>query len=243
MKGVILAGGEGSRLSPLTKVTNKHLLPVYDRPMIEYPIRTLVDAGIKEIMVVVSDPFGKDIVGYLKDGKHLGIRKLSFAFQQGCGGIAAALALAEDFADGGNIAVILGDNTTDSDIKPEVDGFWLKHLGAHVFLKSVPDPQRFGCPRYNCRGDIAEIIEKPKNPPSSDAVTGLYMYDHTVFDRIRKLEPSARGELEITDVNQMYIDEGLLTFSFLDGHWIDAGTPDSLFQASRHYYQKGQINA
>lgn len=238
MKGVILAGGLATRLYPLTFATNKHLLPVYDKPMIFYPIQTLVNAGVTDIIIVVSGPHSGHFINVLKNGKDLGVKHLEYAYQENPkGGIADALALAEDFADSGNIAVILGDNTTDADISEAVSSF---KDGAKIFLKKVPDPKRFGVPRFAAdRPVIEEILEKPENPPSDQAVTGLYLYDKTVFDKIRKLNPSGRGELEITDVNNMYLTEGKLDYSSLDGFWSDAGTFDSLFSSSLHWYQKG----
>lgn len=238
MKGVILAGGLATRLYPLTHATNKHLLPVYDKPMIFYPIETLVNAGVTDIIIVVSGPHSGHFINVLKNGKDLGVTHLEYAYQENPkGGIADALALAEDFADSGNIAVILGDNTTDADISEAVTSFT---DGAKIFLKKVSDPKRFGVPRFaDGEPKIVEILEKPENPPSDQAVTGLYLYDKTVFDKIRKLNPSGRGELEITDVNNMYLSEGKLDYSSLNGFWSDAGTFDSLFTSNLHWYQKG----
>ncbi len=240
MKGVILAGGLGTRLYPLTHATNKHLLPVFDKPMIFYPIQTLVKAGIKDIMVVVSGPHAGHFIRVLKNGKELGVSHLEYAYQEKPdGGIADALALAEDFADGGPITVILGDNTTDADISKPVKEF---KEGAVVFLKKVPDPERFGVPRFDEKNPkkIVEIIEKPKNPPSSYAVTGVYIYDNKVFDYIRQCKPSWRGELEITDVNNFYIKAGKLTWAELEGYWWDAGTFETLLYANIYWAkQKG----
>jgi len=240
MKGVILAGGLATRLYPLTFATNKHLLPVYDRPMIYYPIQTLVNAGIKEILVVVSGPHAGHFIQVLKNGKEFGIDHLEFAYQDNPkGGIADALSLAEDFSDGGPITVILGDNTTDADISQAVKNF---KEGALIFLKKVPDPQRFGVPRFDEKDKtkIVEIIEKPKNPPSNYAVTGLYIYDHQVFDFIRKCDPNyaGRGELEITQVNNFYLKKGQLQWSELNGYWLDAGTFDTLFLANLYWAKK-----
>jgi glucose-1-phosphate thymidylyltransferase len=203
MKGVILAGGLASRLYPLTYATNKHLLPVYDKPMVYYPIETLVKAGIDEVLVVTSGPHAGHFIQVLKNGKHLGLKHLEYAYQEDPkGGIADALALAEDFADGGPITTILGDNTTDADISQPVKNF---KRGAMVFLKEVPDPHRFGVPRFDPKDPkkIVEIVEKPKQPSSSYAVTGLYIYDNQVFGFIKKCDPNyiGRGELEITEVN------------------------------------------
>ena len=240
MKGVILAGGKGTRLYPLTHATNKHLLPVYDQPMVYYPIQTLVKAGITEILIVTGDIHAGDFINVIKNGHDLGLQHVEYAYQEGgSAGISDALKYAEDFADGGSIAVILGDNTTDADISGAVHGFT---DGAMVFLKEVPDPERFGIPRFSA-GDpdvIEEIIEKPKDPPSNQAVTGLYLYDHTVFDKIRSLKPSARGELEVTDLNNAYITEGKLRHAPLDGFWSDAGTFPSLFRTA-HFWAKKKL--
>ncbi len=240
MKGVILAGGLATRLYPLTFATNKHLLPVYDRPMIYYPIKTLVKAGIKDILVVVSGPHAGHFIQVLKNGKEFGINHLEFAYQENPkGGIADALSLAEDFADEGPITVILGDNTTDADISQAIKEF---SSGAMIFLKKVPDPARFGVPRFDKKDPkkIVEIIEKPKNPPSDYAVTGLYIYDDQVFDFIRKCDPryAGRGELEITQVNNFYLEKGQLTWAELDGYWLDAGTFDTLFLANLYWAKK-----
>ncbi len=237
MKGVILAGGLGSRLYPLTYATNKHLLPVYDKPMVFYPIRTLVQAGVTEVIIVTGGPHAGDFVRVLKNGKELGLKHLEYAFQESEGGIAQALSLCEDFADGGPIAVILGDNTTDADISGAVQGF---REGAMVFLREVPDPKRFGVPAfdpYDSRRIVA-IEEKPAQPKSNYAVTGLYLYDHRVFDFIRTIVPSARGELEITDVNNAYIAIDQLHWAELKGFWTDAGTFESLFRANAFWAQK-----
>ncbi|MFT5424168.1 MAG: glucose-1-phosphate thymidylyltransferase [Phycisphaerales bacterium] len=236
MKGVILAGGLGSRLRPLTLVTNKHLLPVYDRPMVYYPIQSLVEAGITEILVVTGGEHAGDFLKLLKNGKQLGITHLEYAYQEGEGGIADALRLAEDFAEGGPIAVVLGDNIIEGSIKHAVDAYKAQGGGAKVLLKQVPDPQRFGVARFDGddpAGKITEIIEKPKDPPSDMAVTGFYFYDARVFDICNGLNPSQRGELEITDVNNNYLKRGELTHDVLDGWWTDAGTIESLYRASR----------
>jgi glucose-1-phosphate thymidylyltransferase len=237
MKGVILAGGLGTRLYPLTYATNKHLLPVYDKPMVFYPIRTLVQAGITDILIVTGGPFAGHFIGVLKNGKQLGIRHLEYAYQEDEGGIAQALSLAQDFADGEHLAVILGDNTTDADISQSVAGF---DGGAMVFLRQVPDPERFGVPVFDEHDPqrIVAIEEKPAQPKSQYAVTGLYLYDDKVFDIIRDIEPSARGELEITDVNNHYIRRGQLHWAELNGFWSDAGTFESLFRTSAYWAQK-----
>jgi glucose-1-phosphate thymidylyltransferase len=232
MKGVILAGGLGMRLRPLTLVTNKHLLPVYDRPMIHHPIQTLLNAGIREILIVTGGEHAGDFLKLLRNGKHLGIGELQYTYQEGEGGIADALLLAEDFADGGKVCVVLGDNIIEKHIRGPVGEFFTQPGGARVLLKEVSDPQRFGVARIE-RGRIVSIVEKPRNPPSRFAVTGIYLYDSEVFDICRTLEPSDRGELEITDVNNEYLRRGTLTYSVLDGWWTDAGTFESLYRASR----------
>lgn len=240
MKGVILAGGLGTRLYPLTYVTNKHLLPVYNKPMIFYPIETLVAAGIDEILIITSGPHVGHFLGVLKNGEDLGVKHLEYAYQEKPdGGIADALSLAEDFADGGDIAVILGDNTTDATITQAVANF---KGGAVVFLKQVSDPTRFGIAVFD-KTDAKKIIridEKPQQPESDYAVTGLYLYDHKVFDYIRRCDPqfAGRGELEITEVNNFYIQENVLSFEELKGFWSDAGTFESLFQANSFWARK-----
>ena len=235
MKGVILAGGLGSRLRPLTLVTNKHLLPIYDRPMIYYPIQTLLNAGIKDVLIVTGGEHAGDFLKLLRNGKHLGIHHLEYAYQEGEGGIADALKLAEEFADGDKICVVLGDNIIQRSIRHAAGDFFTQASGAKILLKEVPDPERFGVARFEGDGakrKVAEIIEKPKDPPSKFAVTGIYFYDADVFTMCNGLDPSARGELEITDVNNMYLKRGDLTFDILEGWWTDAGTVESLFRAT-----------
>ncbi|MFH2022214.1 MAG: sugar phosphate nucleotidyltransferase [Patescibacteria group bacterium] len=240
MKGVILAGGLGTRLYPLTHVTNKHLLPVYDKPMIFYPIKTLVDAGITEVLIVTSGPHVGHFLGVIKNGKELGLTHVEYAYQQKPnGGIADALALAKDFADSEPITVILGDNTTDANIKKAVSSF---KDGATVFLREVPDPKRFGVAVFDQKdkSKVIRIDEKPKKPESNMAVTGLYIYDSKVFDYINKCDPNyiGRGELEITQVNNFYIEAGKMTWQELNGFWSDAGTIETLFLASSHWASK-----
>ncbi len=231
MKGVVLAGGTGSRLFPLTKITNKHLLPIYDRPMIYYPIQTLVDAGIRDILIVTGGRNSGDFLRLLANGKEFGLKHINYTYQEGEGGIADALALAEHFADGEKICVVLGDNIIERDIRAAADRFRQQPQGAHILLKEVPDAERFGVAEV--AGDrIVGIEEKPQAPKSNFAVTGIYMYDATVFDKIKTLVPSRRGELEITDVNNAYIREGTMTFSYLQGWWTDAGTFESLLRAA-----------
>ena len=231
MKGVVLAGGTGSRLFPLTKITNKHLLPIYDKPMIYYPIQTLVDAGIREILVVTGGRNSGDFLRLLANGREFGLKHLDYTYQEGEGGIADALGLAEHFADGQKICVVLGDNIIEGNIRAAADDFKQQKSGAKILLKAVPDAERFGVAEI--KGDrVVGIEEKPKHPKSNYAVTGIYMYDETVFEKVRGLVPSGRGELEITDVNNAYIREGTMTHAFLEGWWTDAGTFDSLLRAA-----------
>jgi glucose-1-phosphate thymidylyltransferase len=231
MKGVILAGGLGTRLHPLTKVTNKHLLPVYDKPMIFYPIETLVRAGVKDILLVTGGNSAGDFLRLLGNGKAFGLKHINYTYQEGEGGIAHALSLAEHFAAGEKLVVILGDNILEDDIRPFLDHFAKQKKGARILLKKVPDPERFGVPEL--KGErIVGITEKPKTPKSSYAVVGCYLYDPQVFDFIRNLKPSRRGELEITDVNNFYIRQGTMAYDVLKGFWTDAGTFESLFRAS-----------
>lgn len=240
MKGVVLAGGLGTRLYPLTFATNKHLLPVFDRPMVFYPINTLVKAGIKEIMIIVGGPHAGHFMQVIRNGNTLGVKHLEFAFQEKEEGIADALALAEDFADRSPITVILGDNTTDADISTQVSSF---KDGALLFLKQVPDAHRYGIAVFdqNNPQKIMKIEEKPTKAKSSFAVTGLYIYDHKVFDYIRKNKPSGRGEMEITDVNNRYIEKGMLRWVELNGFWSDAGTFKSLYNSNRYWAEKSGI--
>ena len=231
MKGVILAGGLGSRLLPLTKITNKHLLPVYDRPMIYYPIQCLVNAGIEDILLVTGGNSAGDFLRLLENGSDFGLKHIHYAYQRGEGGIAAALRLAEDFAAGESICVVLGDNIIEKNISQAANNFREAGKGAKILVKEVHDPERFGVATID--GDrVTEIVEKPKNPASNYAVTGIYMYDGEVFEIIKSLRPSGRGELEITDVNNAYIDRGELSYEVLDGWWTDAGTFDSLLRAN-----------
>ena len=227
MKGVVLAGGLGTRLYPLTKITNKHLLPVYNEPMIYYPMRTLVDAGIREILLVTGGHNAGDFLKLLGNGEAFGLRLLNYAYQVGEGGIADALRLAEPFADGEPVCVILGDNIIEKGIGDIVAKYRKQPDGAHIILKEVPDPNRFGVPAFE-NGRIVRIEEKPSAPASQFAVIGIYFYDASVFRRIQDLVPSDRGELEITDLNNSYLAEGRLTHSILDGWWTDAGTFESL---------------
>ena len=241
MKGVVLAGGLGTRLYPLTKITNKHLLPVYDNPMIIYPIKCLVNAGITDILVVTGGNNPGDFLKLLGNGHEYGVEQISYAYQEGEGGIADALSLAEAHASCGPICVMLGDNIIQKNIIHAVKQYQAQNGGARILLKEVDDPERFGVAVI--KGDkVVRIEEKPKNPKSSYAVTGIYMYDFSVFEFIKSLSPSARGELEITDVNNLYIERDAMTWSTLDGWWTDAGTFDSLLRASNLVARGGANN-
>jgi len=237
MKGVVLAGGTGSRLYPLTRVTNKHLLPVYDKPMIYYPLQTLVEAGIRDILIVTGGNSAGEFLRLLRNGKDFGLQQLNFAYQEGEGGIAHALRLAEYFARGEKTCVMLGDNIIEGSIRQAKEKFEKQERGAMILLKEVPDPERFGVPVFD-GGRIIRIEEKPKLPKSPYAVIGIYFYDWTVFNRIRALKPSARAEYEITDVNNSYLVEGQLSYEALGGWWTDAGTFDSLWRATCLVHEK-----
>ncbi|UCF05938.1 MAG: NTP transferase domain-containing protein [bacterium] len=241
MKGVILAGGLGTRLLPLTKVTNKHLLPVYDKPMIFYPIQALINAGIMDILIVTGGNNAGDFLRLLGNGKEFGLEHINYTYQEGEGGIAEALGLAKYFASNDRICVVLGDNIIERNIIGAVAAYRKQKRGAKILLKEVPDPERFGVPILD--GDkVIKIEEKPKKPKSPYAVTGIYMYDNRVFDIIETLEPSERGELEITDVNNAYIERGELTWDLLDGWWTDAGTFESLLRATDLVSRTGANN-
>ena len=231
MKGIILAGGLGTRLYPLTKVTNKHLLPVYNKPMIYYPLQTLVDAGVRNILIVTGGNYAGDFLKLLGNGKKFGLPHINYTYQEGEGGIADALLLAKHFAGRDKIVVFLGDNIIEGSIKEEVEIFEKQENGARILLKEVEHPERFGVAEIKDK-EIVRIIEKPEVPPSKFIVTGIYMYDNQVFDIIKTLKPSGRGELEITDVNNAYIRSKQLTFGILKGWWTDAGTFDSLLKAN-----------
>ena len=238
MKGIILAGGLGTRLFPLTKVTNKHLLPVYDKPMIYYPIQTLINAGIGDILIVTGGNNAGEFLRLLGNGKEFGLKHINYTYQEGEGGIADALRLAEFFADEDRICVVLGDNIIEKNIRKAADAFAAQKEGAKILFKEVSDPCRFGVPEL--RGDrIVGVEEKPKAPKSNYAVIGIYFYDRMVFDIIKTLKPSNRGELEITDVNNWYIERGLMTWDILDGWWTDAGTFESLIRSNNLVSQTG----
>jgi glucose-1-phosphate thymidylyltransferase len=238
MKGVVLAGGTGSRLYPVTRVTNKHLLPVYDKPMVYHPLQTLVNAGIQEILLVTGGKNAGDFLRLLGNGRDFGLKHLNYTYQEGEGGIAEALGLAEHFADGELICVILGDNVIENNICHAVAKFREEKHGAKILLKEVPDPGRFGVAEMR-GGQVIGIEEKPRAPKSHHAVIGIYLYDATVFEKIRRLKPSGRGELEITDLNNFYIQEGTLTYETLNGWWTDAGTFESLLRANNLVAETG----
>ncbi|MBV8857729.1 MAG: NTP transferase domain-containing protein [Acidobacteria bacterium] len=238
MKGIVLAGGLATRLRPLTAVTNKHLLPVYDKPMVYYPIQALVNAGISDIMVVTGGNSAGDFLKLLRDGRVFGLKRLNYTYQEGEGGIAAALDLCEDFAEGGPVCVVLGDNIIERNICRAVKAYRHQGGGAKILLKKVHDPQRFGVPELDGRR-VVRIEEKPKEPKSDYAVIGIYMYDAEVFKITKTLKPSGRGELEITDVNNAYIDRGEMTWDELEGWWTDAGTFESLLRASNLVAETG----
>ena len=241
MKGVVLAGGLGSRLYPLTKITNKHLLPVYDKPMIYYPIQTLINAGIDDIMIVTGGNYAGHFLQLLGNGRNFGLEDLNYTYQQGEGGIADALSLVKHFADDEPVCVVLGDNIIEGNIRKAAEDYRTQGKGAKILLKKVHDPQRFGVPEID--GDhVVQIEEKPRNPKSDYAVIGIYFFDNTVFEVIKTLKPSDRGELEITDVNNHFINEGTMTWAELEGWWTDAGTFESLLYASNLVAKTGANN-
>ncbi|HLZ92183.1 MAG TPA: sugar phosphate nucleotidyltransferase [Candidatus Acidoferrum sp.] len=238
MRGVVLAGGTGSRLNPLTRVTNKHLLPVYDKPMVYYPIQTLVNAGIEEILLVTGGKNAGEFLRLLGNGRDFGLKHIHYTYQEGEGGIAEALGLAEHFADDKPVCVVLGDNIIENNVRHAVESFEKQGSGAKILLKEVQDAERFGVAEI--RGNrVVSIEEKPRQPKSNYAVIGIYLYDATVFQKIRRLKPSGRGELEITDVNNFYLAEGNLTYGMLDGWWTDAGTFESLLRANNLVAETG----
>lgn len=238
MKGVVLAGGLGSRLFPLTKITNKHLLPVFNQPMIYYPIQTLINAGIDDIMIVTGGNSAGDFLKLLGNGKNFGLKHLNYTYQEGEGGIADALSLVEHFAAGDPVCVVLGDNIIEGNVAEAARAYRHQGGGAKILLKKVHDPQRFGVPELD-GGKVVRIEEKPQNPKSDFAVIGIYFFDQTVFDIIKTLKPSERGELEITDVNNHYINRGEMSWSELEGWWTDAGTFESLLRASNMVAESG----
>jgi glucose-1-phosphate thymidylyltransferase len=231
IKGVILAGGLGSRLAPLTNITNKHLLPIFDKPMIYYPLKILIESGIKDIMIVTGGNNAGDFLRLLGNGSEFGLEDLNYTYQKGEGGIADALKLVKHFVGNSKFCVILGDNIIEKNITSQVDNFLEQENGAKILLKKVPDPQRFGVAEIK-DNKVINIVEKPKKPVSDYAVTGIYFYHSDVFDFLKNLKPSNRGELEITDVNNYYINRNQMTYDVLDGWWTDAGTFESLFKAN-----------
>ena len=237
LKGVVLAGGLGKRLGRLTKITNKHLLPVFNKPLIYYPIEILVEAGIRDILIVTGGNHAGEFLRLLGNGHEFGLKHINYTYQEGEGGIAAALSLAKHFAGGKKIIVILGDNIMEKSIKEYVYKFKAQNGGARILIKEVEDPQRFGVVEVK-ENKIISIQEKPKKPKSSYAVTGIYMYDAKVFDIIKTLKPSGRGELEITDVNNAYLKKDRLYYDILDGWWTDAGTYESLLRANNLVAEK-----
>ena len=241
MKGIVLAGGLGTRLSPLTKITNKHLLPIYDKPMIYYPIQSLVNAGINEIMIVTGGNNAGDFLKLLGNGSEFGLKHLNFTYQAQEGGIAEAVGLCEYFAEGDKVVIILGDNIIEKNIKKAVADFKKQKEGAGIFLKKVKNPREYGVAEVK-DGKVFKIVEKPKNPKSDLAVIGVYMYDNKVFDIVKTLKPSRRGELEITDVNNAYIERGLMTYSMLSGGWVDAGESIEAYNDTINYVRKHGAN-
>ena len=242
MKGVILAGGYGTRLTPLTRVTNKHLLPVYDKPMIYYPIQCLVNAGIEDIMIVTGGNKAGEFLELLGNGKEFGLRDLHYTYQEGAGGIAEAMGLTQNFVAQDKVVVILGDNIIQGNIRKAVGDFFTQRQGAKIMMKEVPDPHRFGVAQIDENGNVLGIEEKPKQPKSNFAVIGIYMYDKQVYNTISQLKPSDRGELEITDVNNAYIQQGTMTSEVLQGWWTDAGTLESLHKATMLVARDGANN-
>ena len=241
MRGVVLAGGLGTRLDPITRIVNKHLLPVYDKPMVYYPIQALVNAGIEDILIVAGGRNAGDFLRLLGNGREFGLKHLDYTYQEGEGGIAEALGLAQHFSRGEKLCVMLGDNIIERNLVAAADAFRRQRRGARILLKAVPDPGRFGVPRFEGERLVA-IEEKPSSPRSDYAVTGIYMFDSSVFDKIGRLERSARDELEITDVNNQYIEEGSMTWEVLDGWWTDAGTVEGLLRASQLVADTGANN-
>jgi len=228
MKGIILAGGAGTRLRPVTKITSKQLLPVYDKPMIFYPLETLLNAGIKEILIIIAPENAGDFLNLLGSGKEFGC-KFTYEIQDKPEGLAQAFIIGRNFIDDDNVTMILGDNLFEDDFAQDIQGF---QSGARVFAKQVPDPHRFGVVEFDENQRVLSIIEKPTNPKSNYSVTGLYIYDHTVIDKVASLKPSDRGEYEITDLNNLYLQEGSLDVAFVNGRWFDTGTFESLFDAT-----------
>jgi glucose-1-phosphate thymidylyltransferase len=245
MKGVILAGGTGSRLHPLTRITNKHLLPIFDRPMISYAIEALVKAGVSEMMLVTGGTHAGEFLRLLGNGHEFGIERLFYAYQEKAGGIAEALGLAEKFIDSERCVVLLGDNIFERSLKPSVDAFRTQKAGARVVLTKEPNPvhlRNLGVAQFGSSQKIERIVEKPKDPPSEFAVTGVYFYDKTVWKVLPELKPSGRGELEITDVNNWYVAKGMMEYDVLDGFWGDAGESIQAYYAVQDYVRAQGAN-
>jgi glucose-1-phosphate thymidylyltransferase len=245
MKGVVLAGGKGTRLHPLTRITNKHLLPIYDRPMVAYAIEALVSAGVAELMVVTGGTHAGEFLRLLGDGHEYGIERLSYAYQEGEGGIAEALGHAERFAEGQPIVVMLADNVVERSIRPTVHNFLAQERGARILLARIQDPEHLrhlGVPELDGGGRVVRIVEKPAEPPSEYAVTGIYFYDPDVFRVIPTLVPSGRGELEITDVNNWYVDQGTMEYDVLEGFWGDAGESIDAYYAVNDFVRASGAN-
>ena len=246
MRGIILAGGSGTRLAPLTRITNKHLLPIYDRPMVTYAIEAIVKAGVTEIMLVTGGTHAGEFLRLLGNGHEWGIDRLSYSYQERPGGIAEALGLAERFADGDQVIVMLADNVVGGSIRPAVENFKAQGRGARILLSKMEDPshlQHLGVPELDADGKVVRILEKPEVPPSDFAVTGIYFYDGTVFDVIPGLKPSGRGELEITDVNNFFVDQGTMGYDILDGFWGDAGESIEAYYAVNDHVRRSGANA
>jgi glucose-1-phosphate thymidylyltransferase len=245
VKGVILAGGSGTRLHPLTRITNKHLLPIYDRPMISYAIEALVLAGINEMMLVTGGTHAGEFLRLLGNGHEHGIDRLSYAYQDRPGGIAEALGLAERFVGGDSVLVMLGDNIVERTFRPTVEHFALQGGGARIVLTAADDPahlSHLGVPEFDAERRITHIIEKPEDPPSNYAVTGIYCYDPSVFEVIGTLEPSGRGELEITDVNNYFVGQRTMEYDILDGFWGDAGESIDAYYAVNDFVRESGAN-
>ncbi len=245
MKGVILAGGSGTRLHPLTRITNKHLLPIYDRPMVSYAIEALVDAGVTELMLVTGGTHAGEFLRLLGNGHEYGIDRLSYAYQEQAGGIAEALGLAERFVDGERVVVMLADNVVERTLRPAVENFLAQEEGSRVLLSPVEEPEHLrhlGVPELDGDGRVVRIVEKPEDPPSRFAVTGIYFYDATVFEVIPTLVPSGRGELEITDVNNWYVSQGSMEYDVLEGFWGDAGESIEAYYAVNDFVRTHGAN-
>jgi glucose-1-phosphate thymidylyltransferase len=245
LKGVILAGGKGTRLYPLTRITNKHLLPIYDRPMVTYAVEALVGAGVRELMLVTGGTHGGEFFRLFGDGHKYGIDRLFYAYQEEEGGIAEALGYAERFVRGERVVVMLADNVLEGSIRPAIENFERQERGARILLAELESHEHLrhlGVPEFDGNGRLVRILEKPEHPPSSYAVTGIYLYDEQVFEVIPELVPSARGELEITDVNNWYVEQGAMEYDVLDGFWGDAGESIDAYYAVNDFVRKHGVN-